>query len=681
MQTNQMVQKRMSGKIDLNKFLIGFKNLPSKGQWKQFFSILTKREKVVLFALLAVAVMSGIYLGLNFYFQNTIVAPQQGGSYKEGMVGQPTFISPLHLSTQDIDRNIVEILFSGLMKYDEKGRLVNDLIEGVEIQEKGKIFDVYLKDNIFWQDGEKITADDVVFTINLVQDPQCQSPLRIQWSGIVAEKITDQRLQFKMPKQYSGFLEALTIKILPKHIFENISPQNLPSRFTSQNYLVGSGPFKLKEVVKNKSDQVQKLTLERNKKYHQTPPYLNKISLIFYKDIETLLRAAGVGEIDGFALVDPEYFKNVANGFRNYNLSLPRYFAIFFNLNSKELFSEKELREVVAFSVNKDEVLKEIFLNKGSKINSPILPNFFGFEGPSKGYDFDPAKAQEILEAKGFVLNPETSKREKTVHKEAPFTFKSNLTLKSQGKEVEELQKCLAKDPEVYPEGTVSGYFGSQTKAAVIRFQEKYAQDILSPIGLTKGTGDVKPMTRDKLNEICFERPTEIVPFKITLTTCDKFPLNEIARILQKQWEAIGATVEIKEVSLADLQTNVLAKRDFEVLLFGEALGSIPDPFPFWHSSQKEYPGLNVSSYKSKTADKLLETARETETEEERKITLEKFQDILIDDLPAVFLVRPDYLYVLSSEIKGYNVEKITEPSKRFSTIETWYLKTKRVWK
>jgi ABC-type transport system substrate-binding protein len=659
-----------------------YQRFPSLPQWRQFFNVLSKKEKIWFFVLFSLAIISGIFLNLNFYFKNTEIAPAFGGVYQEGVIGQPRFINPLYLSTQDVDRDLVELLFSGLMKYNEKGELVKDLAKDYTIKEDGKIFEVQLRDNVYWHDGKPLGADDVVFTIKLIQDPQYQSPLRIKWLGINVEKISENKVRFKLPKKYSGFLEDLTLKIVPKHIFKDLSPKNLPWSLISPNYLVGSGPFKFKELVQDKSGHIKKLTLERNKNYYGKKPYLGEISFLFYQNEDELLKATRIGEIQGFSLTDPKYLKDIKeNDLKVHLLSLPRYFAVFFNLKEKNEFSEKNLREALAISINKNEILQNIFSGKGEKVDSPILPKFFNFHSPSKIYDFDIEKAKELLEKEGFKINPQTGKREKIVSQEIPPLFKRNLVYGSKGEDVKELQKCLAKDPKVYPEGKITGFFGKKTKAAVIRFQEKYASEILEPIGLKKGTGEVKAMTRKKLNQICQEAPKKIIPLKFTLTTVDKFPLAQIAEILKKNWQDIGAEVEVKKVSLSEFQTDVLAKRNFELLLFGEALGSIPDPFPFWHSSQKEYPGLNVSGYQSKEADKLLEKARETLDPKERKESLEKFQDVLLQDLPSIFLVRGDYLYFLSSKIKGYSVKKITEPAKRFSGIENWFIKTKRVWK
>ncbi|MBZ9573056.1 peptidoglycan-binding protein, partial [Patescibacteria group bacterium] len=461
-----------------------YRKFPRLWQWERFFNVLSKSEKIFFIVCFWLVIGSLIFLNLNFYFKNTEVVPSFGGIYKEGLVGQPRFINPIYLSTQDVDRDLVEILFSGLMKYNEKGELQRDLVKDYEIKENGKIFEVWLKDNVFWHDGERLTADDVVFTINLIQDPQYQSPLRIKWLGIKAEKISANAVRFRLPKKYSGFLETLTLKIVPKHIFEDLAPQNLPWELVSEEYLIGSGPFKFKSLIQDKSGYIRELSLERNENYYDKKPYLEELSFLFYQDETEIISQARVGEIQGFSITDPKYFDgSIKENFECYLLSLPRYFAVFFNLKEKGIFSDKRVREALAFAADKNEILQNIFSGKGEVVNSPTLPDFFGFKTPAKISEFDQAEAQEILEEEGFKINPETGRREKLVAKEISPLFKRNLVSGVKGEDVRELQKCLAQDKEVYPEGEITGYFGEKTKAAVIRFQEKYAQDILTPIG------------------------------------------------------------------------------------------------------------------------------------------------------------------------------------------------------
>jgi peptide/nickel transport system substrate-binding protein len=163
-------------------------------------------------------------------------------------------------------------------------------------------------------------------------------------------------------------------------------------------------------------------------------------------------------------------------------------------------------------------------------------------------------------------------------------------------------------------------------------------------------------------------------------------PLSTIAYSIKDQWAELGVNLEIEAFDATVIQDaasieEVIKLRDYEILLFGEILEITPDLYPFWHSSQVKAPGLNLSAYENKEVDELLEEARQSLDEQERKEALESFQEILIKDVPAVFLYSPDYLYFVSEEIKGITTKIISDPSQRLSDIENWYIETKRVWK
>ena len=665
------------------------KKWPSKSQWGQFFKALTKKEKIIFFVFLFLFLSSFLFLTMNFYFQNTEIKPAEGGIYIEGAVGSPRWINPLYAPSNDVDRDLTELIFSGLLKYDLNGKIIPDLARGYEILENGKIYEFYLKENLFWSDGKPLTADDVIFTIKSIQDPNVKSPLRGSWLGVKVEKISDFEILFELKNESSVFLENGTIKIIPKHIWENISPQNFPLALYNLKP-IGSGPYQFKNLFQDKEGKITSLILVRNPYYFGKPQYLNEISFRFFDTENELIESYKKGEIKGFTLTSLpsqifrgktwEGLTNLPDSGNLYSITLPRYFAIFFNSGNSKVLSEKEVREALNYGTNEREIIDKVLGGYGKSVDSPILPDIYDFNPPSKIYEFNQEKAIEILEKAGFMLN-ETGIREKIVKKAIPFQFKSNLTFGSRGKEVEELQKCLSKDKEIYPEGLISGYFGKATKEAVIRFQEKYKEDILKPYELEKGNGEVRGKTREKLNEICFEKPEEKVLLKFSLAIPNQPQLIEVANLLKKQWQALGVELEIKTFEIQSLTEEVIRQRNYSSLLFGEVLGSLPDLFPFWHSSQKKDPGLNLAMYENKDCDKLLEEARKSLNETERKEKLEKFQDILIEDAPAVFLYSPDYLYFVSKEIKGIKAKTIIDPSKRFSGIEDWYVKTKRAWK
>ncbi|MDP2910494.1 MAG: ABC transporter substrate-binding protein [bacterium] len=640
---------------------------PTGYQWRQFFKILSKKEKIAFLAFFILFLGSLTFLFLNFYFKNTKPAAARGGTFIEGLVGQPRFINPVYANS-DVDRDLVQLIFSGLMKYDENMNIVPDLAERYEIEGEGEIYKFYLKENLFWQDNKPITADDVIFTIQTIQNPDFKSPLQANWVGIEVEKINDLTIKFTLRKSYGAFLENSTIGIMPKHIWNNITAENFPFESYHLNP-IGSGPYKIKDLKKNNSNQISSLTLIQNPLYFGKKPYISKIKFFFFNNDEDLIKSAQKKEIKALSSASDG---KINNNWENYSFSLPRYFSVFFNQEKSKVLAEKNIRIALNYAVNKKEISEQA-------IDSPVLPEIYGFSSPSEVYQYDPEKAKDILEEAGFKDNNGT--REKTISKNPAFTFKSKLSSGSQGKEVTELQKCLAKFEDIYPNGQISGYFGAQTEEAVIKFQEKYYQDVLEPYGLSKGTGTVGAGTRKKLNEICFEVPDEVMKLEFTLITVNQPQLIKIAEILKEQWKQIGATVEIQTYAPFQLEQDFIKSREYEALLFGEVLGAVPDPFPFWHSTQVKDPGLNLALYNNEKADKLLEENRKSSDPAVRAEKLEAFQEILIEDAPGIFLYSPNYIYSVSKEIKGINAQKITNPSKRFAGIENWYIKTKRSWK
>ncbi|MFC1789700.1 ABC transporter substrate-binding protein, partial [Patescibacteria group bacterium] len=489
-------------------FFSGFK-WPSKNQWGQFFKVLTKKEKMVFFTLFTLLTGGAIFISANFYFVNTKVVPAQGGKLVEGVIGQPRFINPIYASQNDTDRDLTELIFSGLMKYDGNGNIISDLAKEIKIEDNGKTYRVFLKDNVLWSNSDsspsshQLTADDVIFTVQIIQSADFKSPLRVNWIGIETEKISDLEMVFRLRTPYSAFLENLTLKIIPKHIWQDISSQEFPLSVYNLKP-VAAGPYRIDKLNQESSGKITKISLKINTKYHGEKPYLQKIEFKFYEDEEGLIKAAKKGEINGFAISENSSFEN--NSFKNYNFALPRYFAVFFNPNESKVLENKNVRQALNYGTNKKELIGDVLNSKAVAIDSPILPELYDFAIPEEIYEYDLEKAKQILDDAGYK-ETENGGREKTIIKEPAFQFKSFLETGSQGIEVQELQKCLAKFPDIYPAGIVSGYFRSQTKTAVIEFQEKYKNEILTPSGYTSGTGSTGPNTRKKLNEVCFASP------------------------------------------------------------------------------------------------------------------------------------------------------------------------------
>ena len=168
---------------------------------------------------------------------------------------------------------------------------------------------------------------------------------------------------------------------------------------------------------------------------------------------------------------------------------------------------------------------------------------------------------------------------------------------------------------------------------------------------------------------------------EITLTTVDVADNMDVAKKIKEYWQAIGVKVNLEVVPKKTIEQEIIIPRNYQALLFGEILGADPDPFPFWHSSKRQSPGVNLTNFANKRADALLEKGRTTTDMAERNKIYQEFQDILIDELPAIFLYSPTYTYPVNKKIKGITQTSITTPADRFNDIADWYIKTKRGFK
>ena len=682
------------------------KKLPSFSQWKQIFKVLKRGEKITLAVLLILAVTSLAFLLTSLYFSNTRISSALGGTYTEGIVGQPRFINPIYGETNDIDRSLIDVMFSGLMTYDNQGAIVEDLTKTYTVSPDGRIYDITIKDNAIWHDGKALTVDDVIFTIKTIQNSDYRSPLRANWTGVDVQKVSDLTVRFTLKTAYNSFLENLTVKIIPKHIWETISPENFAiSSYNLQP--IGSGPFQFLQLDQTAAGFIKTLSLTSNRRYYHQASFVENVSFQFFERKEDMIRAVNAGQIQGFTLAALDNNQAVAekeinqgwlnnSHFSVYSFLLPRYFAVFFNPSPSGkpgLLTDVNIRQALSHAVNKNELVEKINAatkNNTNIVDSPILADFFGYETVPNAYDFNQEQAKKLLDKVGFLAKGESASggkdiiREKAITKKAAFQFTSYLKIGSKGKQVTQLQTCLAKLDESFKNmlaSEINGTFGKPTDQAVTAFQQKYLPE-------AKPTGETGTGTRAKLNELCAAPSSNTEPLQFTLTTINQPQLVEVANALKEYWRAVGVQVTVQPLSVTDIKPIIKA-RNYDALLYGEALGAEPDLYPFWHSSQKVDPGLNLAGYENKKADQLLKEARETIDRDLKAQKYNQLQSIILSDAPALFLYNPDYIYWVSTTVQGVDTTpfdtaqgmKIIDPAKRFININNWFIQTKRIWK
>ena len=187
-----------------------------------------------------------------------------------------------------------------------------------------------------------------------------------------------------------------------------------------------------------------------------------------------------------------------------------------------------------------------------------------------------------------------------------------------------------------------------------------------------------------KINEDTgiFERKTKegVETLAFSLATSDVPELKAAAQIIAQEWNSIGADVDLKIFETGDLNQNVIRPRKYDALFFGEIVGRELDLFAFWHSSQRNDPGLNIALYANITADKLLEDARTIADYSQRLTKYAEFEQEIARDIPAIFVYSPDFIYIVPENINGLELGSVTTPSERFLNIYEWYIETDSVW-
>jgi peptide/nickel transport system substrate-binding protein len=167
---------------------------------------------------------------------------------------------------------------------------------------------------------------------------------------------------------------------------------------------------------------------------------------------------------------------------------------------------------------------------------------------------------------------------------------------------------------------------------------------------------------------------------QFTIATGNVPELRAAAEYVKTVWGKVGADVTIQIYDQGDLSQNVIRPRKYDALLFGEVVGRELDLFAFWHSSQRNDPGLNIALYANQTADKVLEQLRATNDEDKRASLFEQFSTELTKDVPAVFLYAPDFVYIVPNDLRGINLGLVETPSDRFLSVASWHTQTDQVW-
>ncbi len=339
------------------------------------------------------------YLSVNY---TTVFRPGHGGTYVEGIAGYPQYLNPLLSGHSGVDRDICALMFSGLTRLNERGEVEADLARGWEVTLDGLTYTFYLRSNAYWHDGNPVTADDVVFTIGLLQDDDFPGPPELGasvWQGVTVEKVDRRTVRFMLSEPYAPFLDQTTVGILPSHLLRGIPVARLAAAQFNLNP-VGSGPFQLEEI-EVESGLITSMVLEQSSRYYGARPYLDRVQFRFYPSDQTALNGYEAGEVEGIARITiPDLPRARALPSLNlFSAQMAEYAIVFLNLGRPDLtfFQEPEVRQALLYALDRQQIIDEVLEGQAVVAHSPLVPGTWAYKDDVPHYEYAPDRANGLL--------------------------------------------------------------------------------------------------------------------------------------------------------------------------------------------------------------------------------------------------------------------------------------------
>jgi len=510
-------------------------------------------------------------------FANILDGSEERDTFTEGSIGAISSFNPLFISANYFDKSVQSLVFDKFIHIDSSGKPLPGIADKWSVGSNKLEYNFTLKQDLVWQNGEKLTAEDVVFTfstaLSLSKDYSYDS-VGVSLEGVSIEKVGDYEVKFKLLEENPLFFEAISIYIVPQSVLSGVALEDMPFNIFAR-YPVGSGKYKVTRTEQN-------AVYLTDNEYDRYTPNIKNIILRVYPDAKSLDTAFRTGLLDAINSWDQESlsFSSEYSNFDTY-IKEEKYRSklIFFNLRKEDL-KDKNLRKGITSLVDKDK-LYEVAKISGVSILGPYSSDSWVFSKDANYFEYNQTKAQEYLKSAGY------EKKEGSMYYES-------------------------KDNEI------------------LSFTLTY-----------------------------FESPSN-----------DRL-VTELKNLLEKE----GIILKVERLNYTQITQEIIATRDFELLLYEVETTVDPDQYNLWHSLKSSYPDLNLSGYSYERVDILLEDGRRTTNENTRKARYISFQKYLVEDAPVIFLYHPNFIYVVNNQLKGINLDKGNFSYERFANIESWYWK------
>ncbi|HSQ26285.1 MAG TPA: peptide ABC transporter substrate-binding protein [Anaerolineales bacterium] len=366
---------------------------------------------VVAVALVAIAVLLLSQQPELLPGSNPEIEPVTGGIYTEALLGSFGRLNPLLDYYNQADRDINRLIFSSLVKFDHRGLPQGDLVDTWGISQDGKVYNFSIRSDANWHDGQPVTSDDIVFTVELLRSEQIPLPddLREFWEDVEVIVLDEKTLQFRLPEPFSPFLDYLAFGILPVHHLGDIPAEEiLDSEFNLRP--VGSGPFQFNSLIVEENE-IKGVVLSRFDGYYKDQPFLEQIEFIYYQDSVSALFALQQGEVMGISQVTNDILGEALKspGMNIYTGRLPQLNLIFFNLGAsdKPFLQDAAVRRALLMGLNRNWIIDRIMGGQAILAHGPVFPESWAYYEAIEQVSFDSERATTMLKQAGYTIPAE----------------------------------------------------------------------------------------------------------------------------------------------------------------------------------------------------------------------------------------------------------------------------------
>jgi len=337
-----------------------------------------------------------------------IPQPSEGGVYTEGLVGSVSRLNPMLDLQNPADRDVDRLLYSGLVRFDYRGVPIPDLAEAWGNTPDGTIYNFSIRRSAVWHDGEPVTVDDVVFTIDMLKSEASSYPQDVKdlWNEVEIKKLDDKTIQFILPEPFAPFLDYVTFPLLPKHLLEDTPPERLADAGFNLAP-VGTGPFKFDRLIVE-NGKITGIELSAFNDYYLAKPFIEKVVFHYLETSRAALDAYRQGEVLSVSRLTPDVLPEALadSNLSVYTGRLPRMSMVFLNLKNPqvEFLQDPAVRRAMMLGTNRQYIVDKLLGGQGIVADGPVFPGTWAYYDGVEHVDYDSNAAVNLLKENGYVI-------------------------------------------------------------------------------------------------------------------------------------------------------------------------------------------------------------------------------------------------------------------------------------